>query len=177
MRLLTERLCLREFIVDDVPALYGLESQPDVVRYQSYPPRTEADARRVVEEIVRGQSEYPRRHLELAVMREETFIGRVGGWIEGGTAALWYAFLPAVQGQGYATEAMRAFIEAVPARRLTVECDPRNVPSWRLAERLGFVRESLTERAYECKGEWVDSLLYVRAVAAQPAEESSAAPS
>ncbi len=48
------------------------------------------------------------------------------------------------------------------AERFTVECDPRNEPSWRLAERLGFERQSLTERAFECKGEWVGSLVYRR---------------
>jgi RimJ/RimL family protein N-acetyltransferase len=176
MRITTERLCLREFTLDDVPALYDLESRPEVVRYQSYLPRTEADARRVVEEIVLGQGRVPRNHFELAVMLGETFIGRVGAWIEDDAARLWYAFLPMFQGQGYATEAMRAFADAIPAWSLTIECDPRNVASWRLAERLGFARASLTERAYDCKGEWVDSLVYVKDGAARSAEGSCAAP-
>ena len=160
MRAITERLILREFTRNDVAALYALESIPEVVRYQEYPPRTLPEARRVVREIVRGQGERPRRHVELAVVLEGAFIGRVGAWVEEGTATLWYAFMPAAQGRGLATEAMRAFVPLVDAKRLTIECDPRNRPSWRLAERLGFVRESLTERAFECKGEWVGSLVY-----------------
>jgi RimJ/RimL family protein N-acetyltransferase len=43
---------------------------------------------------------------------------------------------------------------------LEIECDPRNTGSWKLAERLGFSKHSLTERAWESKGEWVDSLVY-----------------
>lgn len=175
MRLRTERLTLREFTMDDGAALYGLESIPEVARYQTYPPRTLDQAREAVAEIVRGQSETPRRHVELAVCPPLTpspssprgrgeFIGRVGAWVEGGTAALWYAFLPSARGKGYATEAVRALIPFLGASRLTIECDPRNEASWRLAERLGFERASFTERAFECKGEWVGSLVYVRGV-------------
>lgn len=175
MQLLTPRLTLREFQLEDLPALHDLESRPEVVRYQSYAARSEEEARRVVREIVLGQGRIPRRHLELAVTHDGSFIGRVGAWIEEDSARLWYAFLPAVHGRGYATEAMRAFIDAIAVPKRIIECDPRNTASWRLAERLGFVRESLTERAYECKGEWVDSLVYVRDGAAQSAEESCAA--
>lgn len=175
MRLRTERLLLREFTLDDVAALHDLESREEVVRYQTYPPRSEAEARRVVQEIVLGQGRLPRKHFELAVVLEESFIGRVGALIEDDSARLWYAFLPAFHGKGYATEAMRAFVCVIPPKKLIIECDPRNVASWRLAERLGFVRESLTERAYPCKGEWVDSLVYVRDDAARLAEGSSAA--
>lgn len=156
----TERLTLREFTTEDVDALYALESLPEVVRFQEYPPRTPEQAREVVEAILSGQTEWPRRHLELAVVREGEFVGRIGAWAEDGAAALWYAFMPHAQGRGLATEAMRAFLPLVAAGRLTIECDPRNVPSWRLAERLGFVRESLTERAFEMKGEWVGSVVY-----------------
>lgn len=176
MRILTPRLCLREFTLEDVAALHDLESRPEVVRYQTYPPRTEDDARRVVEEILRGQASAPRKHLELAVVLGETFIGRVGSWAEGRSTRLWYAFLPAYQGQGYATEAMRAFVDVVPGSKLIIECDPRNVASWRLAERLGFSRESLTERAYECKGEWVDSLVYVKGAGGRSVVGSPDAP-
>lgn len=94
-------------------------------------------------------------------------------------ADLWYSLLPSVQGKGVATEAMMCFIAALTGKvkaqsadeeavdvdvevEFEIECDPRNTASWRVAEKLGFSRESLTERAWECKGEWVDSLVYRR---------------
>jgi RimJ/RimL family protein N-acetyltransferase len=146
--------------MSDVPSLYALESDPEVVRYQDYPPRTYDEAERVVAEILRGQSEVPRRHFELAVTIEGVFIGRVGSWSDNESASLWYAFFRSARGQGYATEAVRGLMELLDVGRFRIECDPRNVGSWRLAERLGFVRESLTERAYESKGEWVGSVVY-----------------
>lgn len=160
MILATERLTLREFTMADVAALHALESIPEVVRYQTYGPRTRDEAEAVVRAIVEGQGEAPRRHVELAVLCERAFIGRVGAWIEDGKAALWYASRPETWGRGLATEAVRALIPRLEAWRLTIECDPRNEASWRLAERLGFARESFEERAYESKGEWVGSMVY-----------------
>jgi RimJ/RimL family protein N-acetyltransferase len=47
---------------------------------------------------------------------------------------------------------------------LEIECDPRNTGSWKLAERLGFEKHSLTKNVQEIKGEWVDSLVYRKTV-------------
>lgn len=170
----TERLLLREFSLDDAEAYHALESLPEVVRYQAYGPRTRAEAEDYVRKTVAAQRERPRRHVEMAVELwtphpnpsppegRGAFVGRVGAWIENGEASLWYAFLPSAQGKGFATEAMRAFVPQVSARGFKIECDPRNEPSWRLAERLGFVRKSYVERAFENKGEWVGSVVYRR---------------
>lgn len=85
---------------------------------------------------------------------------------------LWYSFLPSSQGKGLATEAMTAFVAQLAEKEragrgsveLEIECHPRNTGSWKLAERLGFSKHSLTERAWESKGEWVDSLVYRKMV-------------
>lgn len=101
-------------------------------------------------------------------------IGRVGTALSHPDGSihfsLWFSFLPSVQGKGYASETMEAFIRELVRRRgggamvLEIECDPRNVGSWRLAERLGFEKHSLMESAYENKGEWVGSLVYRKIV-------------
>lgn len=85
---------------------------------------------------------------------------------------LWYSFMPSHQGKGLASEAMTAFVAQLVEKKrvgresmeLEIECDPRNAGSWKLAERLGFSKHSLTERAWESKGEWVDSLVYRKMV-------------
>jgi RimJ/RimL family protein N-acetyltransferase len=185
----TARLTLREFNLKDIPALYALESIPEVARYQTWPPRTRADAKRVVGEIMAEAVEVPRLIVEQAVLitapqtQERTphevdgtgtFIGRVGGIVDSAarTAEVWFSFLPSEQRRGYATEALRALIELLreaardgevpPFDRLIIECDPRNDRSSKLAERMGFALESCTEKAFECKGEWVGSKVYTR---------------
>lgn len=185
----TQRLVLREFVMKDVDGYFELESNEENARYQTWPPRTKAQARQLVLDNIRNHNAVPRTNFELAVDHEGRFIGRVGAKLSPTSydklpgekmikqvthASLWFSFLPSVQGQGYATEAMTAFIEALTNKtrgakdggkwELEIECDPRNTASWKLAERLGFERHSLTKEAYESKGEWVDSLVFRKVV-------------
>jgi RimJ/RimL family protein N-acetyltransferase len=100
--------------------------------------------------------------------------GGVGG--KGGKKVrveLWFSLLPALQRKGLATEAVEAFVREVVRREreggevemeLEIECDPRNTGSRRLAERLGFRKESEVEEAFECKGEMVGSVVYRKVV-------------
>ncbi|KAF2475455.1 acyl-CoA N-acyltransferase [Lindgomyces ingoldianus] len=171
----TNRLVLREFVMKDVAPFHALESIPEVVRYQTFEPRTLEQAKEEVVKIIQNSCVTPRAHFELAVVHEGNFIGRVGALLkrtdEHGEALnlphanLWFSFIPESHGKGFATEAMRAFIPVLPSPNiLEIECDPRNTGSWKMAERLGFKKVSLTEKAYECKGEWVDSLVYQKTV-------------
>ncbi|PSN71801.1 acyl-CoA N-acyltransferase [Corynespora cassiicola Philippines] len=171
----TERLLLREFVMRDVDGFYELESQEEVVRYQTWPPRTRKQALEEVVKVLQGSANKPRNHIELAVEYEGRFIGRVGTNIkrlsDDGKALdiphadLWFSFLPEYQGKGLATEAMEAFIPLLgKGLELEIECDPRNIGSSKMARRLGFEQFSLTEKAFECKGELVDSLVFRRLI-------------
>jgi RimJ/RimL family protein N-acetyltransferase len=177
------RLILREITLDDVEHIYALDSLPENARYQTWPPRTRDEAENFVHENIHSATESPRVFVEQAVLipmsnsdedMPPTFIGRVGAHIDAAarTAELWFSFMPSAQGRGYATEAVAALIEMLRAERdaeraphfnrLLIECDPRNTRSSRLAERAGFVMESCTENVFECKGEWVGSMVYIR---------------
>jgi RimJ/RimL family protein N-acetyltransferase len=188
----TNRLLIREVTTTDTPSFLALESREEVVRYQFYPPWDASTAQEKVCDIIQCAAVVPRSVVELAVEHNGVFIGRVGARVQVSpaeahdhdTAAgqsgqesgkrfrrhadVWFSFLPEYQGRGFATEAMRAFLPLLAcgggALELEIECDPRNEGSWRMAERLGFERVSLTERVYECKGEWVGSLVYRKVV-------------
>lgn len=160
MHIQTPRLELREYTLDDISSLHVLLSTPSVARYQTWEPRTLAQAEAVVQEIVENQDSMPRKHFELAVIHNGTFIGSVGAKVKNRQASLWYSLMPASQGKGFATEAVAAFILLLGDVTLEIECDPRNTGSWKLAERLGFTKVRFTEKDFECKGEWVDSLVY-----------------
>jgi len=58
---------------------------------------------------------------------------------------LGYVFNKDYHGMGYAAEAARALLDDIftnqNVRRVIAMCNPLNVPSWRLLERLGFRRE------------------------------------
>jgi GrpB-like predicted nucleotidyltransferase (UPF0157 family)/RimJ/RimL family protein N-acetyltransferase len=182
----TPRLLLREFVVKDEEGYFELESNEENARYQDWPPRSKQEARQLVLENIRNHNDVPRTKYELAVEHNGAFIGRVGAKTSQANsdslpgefmikpvthANLWFSFLPSMQGRGFATEAMTAFIDALKDRlqnqgklEMEIECDPRNERSVKLAERLGFERHSLTKEKAECKGEWVDSLVLRKVV-------------
>lgn len=167
----TERLVLREFAWTDVEPFHTLESNPEVVRYQTWPPRTMQQANEEVVKIMQNAIAPTRTHVELAVTLQATseFIGRVGANVNRSSspphADLWFSFMPASQGKGFATEAMKTFIPLLgPGLELEIECDPRNEGSVKMAERLGFKRTGLVDKAFECKGEWVGSAVYQKTV-------------
>ncbi|KAF2643632.1 UPF0157-domain-containing protein [Massarina eburnea CBS 473.64] len=165
-----EGLVLREFVFADEDAFLGLESIEEVVRYQTWSPRTREQAKELVAEIIRNAPAVPRSHIELAVEFKGTFIGRVGTKIAESSATetlnmstmnsiprradLWFAFLPSYQGKGLATEAINAFLLLLKGPlELEIECDPRNLGSMKMADRLGFDKISQDEGVFECKGE------------------------
>jgi aminoglycoside 6'-N-acetyltransferase len=79
-------------------------------------------------------------------------------------AEIGFSLATAYQGQGYATEAVRAVLHRLFAvdglHKVEAECDARNTASARLLERVGFTREGLRRRHTWIKGEWTDDLLY-----------------
>ncbi len=169
VKLRTERLVLRDFAADDWPAFHAVESLPEVARYQSFEPRTEAESRAYVARAAKGATDRPRRTYDLAVIlpAEERLVGRCGLGItdlETTEALLWYTLHPTYWGQGYTTEAARRLVEFgfrdLRLHRIWADCDPENVGSWRVLEKIGMRREGhLRENAW-VKGAWVDSLIY-----------------
>ena len=169
MRAETSRLVLREYTCApaDLASLHRLESDPDVVRYQTWEPMSEERAANFLQRIVAAQSASPRTVYEVVVelkgANANQFLGRVGLKLdaEARKAEMWYSFLPSVQGKGYATEALQALVAQFPdLESLEIECDPRNEGSKRLAQRLGFKQVSYVEDAFESKGERVGSIVF-----------------
>lgn len=73
------------------------------------------------------------------------------------------------EGQGFATEAVRAIAEfaihRLQARRLQIEVDDRNERSWRVADRCGFTLEGIhRSRQRDVAGRLCDLRMYARIV-------------
>lgn len=83
----------------------------------------------------------------------------------GTQAELGWTIAPVHQGNGYATEAVRALLDvcfgSLGLRRVVAECFADNEASWRLMERLGMRRESHTikDSLHRTRG-WLDGLSY-----------------
>jgi [ribosomal protein S5]-alanine N-acetyltransferase len=143
----TERLLLRPFEREDVPAIAALYSDPDVMRYVSGVGSLDAlGIEELLERYARGQRE--RGFSTWAVVEKAT--GRTVGdagfevYRPTGEPELGYTLAADVWGRGYATEAARACLDAAFAHlsvpRVVAKVDVANERSLRVAERLGMHR-------------------------------------
>lgn len=165
MTIQTDRLILRELEMDDVQAIFRIESQPEMVRFQYFAERTRQSAEAYVRSAIEAHSQSPRVYYELAIELDASVIGRIGCVTDQGSARLWYVVEIAFQGKGIAKEASSAFISAIwdetEVQQFEIECDPRNIASWKLAESLGFSFVKETPHAIEVKGELCGSREYL----------------
>lgn len=140
----TDRLLIRRFLCDDWMHLYEYLSSEQVVKYEPYGVFTKADCKR--EATIRSQSD---DFLAVCLKDSGILIGNIyfvqqepknlGNW------ELGYVFNPKYYGKGYATESCRAVInygfKYLKVRRVVAMCNPDNMASWKLLERLKMRRE------------------------------------
>jgi RimJ/RimL family protein N-acetyltransferase len=161
------RLRLRRLGEGDVAALFEVFSHPQVMRYWSRPPyESEDDARILLESIERGARDGTLLQWGIARASDDRVIGTctlAGICHENGRAEVGFALGRPHWGQRYANEALVALLDhafgALRLHRIEADVDPRNTPSLRTLERLGFVREGYLRQRWAVGGERQDSVL------------------
>jgi RimJ/RimL family protein N-acetyltransferase len=152
----TDRLKLRPHVAADFEALAQMWADPDVVRFIGGKP---LDREQSWGRFVRHAGMWQTMGFGFFAIEEKAtghYVGEAGFHevrrkivpsIEGTLEAGW-ALSSAGQGWGYATEAMAAAIgwaeTAFPGQRITAIIDPDNLPSVRVAKKLGFVELART---------------------------------
>jgi RimJ/RimL family protein N-acetyltransferase len=147
----TERLLLRPHRLSDFESYVEMWADPDVVRFIGGQPY---DRENTWSRFLRTAGGWHHLGFGFFAIEEKAtglLVGEAGFHelhrrlepsIEGTLEAAW-ALMPTGQGWGYATEAMSAAISwaelVFPDRRMTCIIDPDNLPSVRVATRLGFV--------------------------------------
>ena len=165
----TARMTLRPYEMGDLAALHDMFSREDVCRYLVWAPMDLAQARAKLEQRVQQTHiEADGDALLLAAVDAET--GRmIGEFMLRLTSAksrqgeIGWSIHPDVQGRGLATEGAREMLrlgfDALGLHRIAAECDPRNVGSLRVMERLGMRREAQFVENEFLKGEWIGEIV------------------
>jgi len=162
------RLRLREVRGDDAPALFSIHSDPQVMRYWSFPAwTTPIQAEQKVADIQRQRRELDIFIWAIADAASDRLIGTSAVFaldFGQGRAEIGYSLHRHWQGRGLAGEALRLILaylfEQRQLRRIEADVDPRNEPSWRLLEKLGFRREGLLRERWHVNGEICDTAFY-----------------
>ena len=169
----TARLLIRRFRPEDASSLFAYLSDPVIYRYEPGEPISLEEAREMAFDrsfgsdfwaVALKDTDQLVGHLYFAqTMPKELLTWELG-----------YIFNPAFQGQGFATEASTALIrygfEHWDIHRVVAHCNPENIASWRVMEKVGMRREGyfrkniFFERDHSGNPLWLDTYEYAALV-------------
>lgn len=163
------RLVLRDFAPDDWPDVYAFASPPEAAQFQTWGPHSPEDSRGYVVRAIASAQDDPRLRFRLA-----TVLSAQGKVIGAGdlkihsqhfrNGEIGYAIHPDYWGQGYATEVARLLLEfgfaSLGLHRIGGTCDPRNIASARVLEKVGMQYEGRLRETLLIRDGWRDSSLY-----------------
>ncbi len=162
------RVRLRALAADDVDALFALQSDARVMRYWSCVAWTERQ--QAIDHIARLARE--REAMEFypwaaTLPGDDTLIGTCSLFDiqrEHARAVIGYALMPALWGQGLASEMLHLTLDfafnSLDLNRIEADIDPLNLASCALIERAGFEREGFLRERWRVGGEVSDTALY-----------------
>ncbi|MFI5849236.1 GNAT family N-acetyltransferase [Micromonospora chalcea] len=167
----TERVRLRPPTPDDAPAIFRLDSDPELHLVTDDEPFLPQHVGQVRARLEKRAGEPPDARSSVSLLAETvadgTFLGAGTLWginAFNGFAHLGITLLPEARGQGHGTDVIRLLcrygFRNRNLRRLEIETLAGNTAMRRTAERCGFVHEgTLRERGYDGDG-FADMALY-----------------
>ena len=140
----TKRLIIRQFKQDDFTDLFAYLSKPETYVYEPGRPISIEEAQQMCIERAKGND-----FLAVELKDNHKMIGHLYFKqiepVEFMTWELGYIFSPEYQRQGYASESAKALLEYgftnSKIHRIMARCNLENIASWKLLERVGFIRE------------------------------------
>jgi [ribosomal protein S5]-alanine N-acetyltransferase len=167
----TQRLFLRQFQEQDAHDCYRQLTDPQVCQFYGNPDTIERKSLQSAQRaIALGNSHFQRKNmiaLGICLQAPDTpVIGRIAlqEFQNQTIAELAYWLARPYWGAGLMSEALQAVLhfgfETLELHRLWAATDPRNLPSCRLLERNGLVREGVLRQATSRNDGWADSAIY-----------------
>ena len=144
LKMITERLKIRPFNKNDYADLYEYLSDKKTYKYEPGKPITIAQSKKLCVERSKNKIFYA-----VELKSENKIIGHIYfNTIEPKSLLIYeigYIFNKKYQGHGFATEAIQNFINhqfsESNIHKIIAHCNPKNIKSWKLLERLKFKRE------------------------------------
>jgi len=166
--LTTPRLVLRAHDERDLDALWAMFTDPTTMRYWGSPAWTDrAQAAAFVERNARAFAAKESVRLALEPKGGGPIVGTCTLFAidaQNRRAETGYILASSAWGAGLMTEAMAALLDwgfgGLGLHRVEADVDPRNEPSVRILERLGFTREGHLRQRWQVNGEISDSWFY-----------------
>lgn len=168
MQLTTPRLILRELQQDDFQAVWEIESDPEVIRYEHTHLSTD-EIRSRFEHMLRDQVSVPRiaYRFAITIRPNEAARGRISLILNNPAINEWeigWTMHREEWGKGYAPEAARELIHfafsGLKAHRIVAFCHAGNSASTRVMEKAGMQCEGRLRKVRWLHDAWHDEFVY-----------------
>ena len=170
MNISTARLDLIEISWDDLPDIHHLHSIAEVDEYNTLGlPDDEEETKKIIGPVIENQKAAVQRFYMWKIIDKESkdFLGVSGMTLSADRFKLgeiYYKLLPRYWGEGYATEVAKGLIKAgfeqFNLHKVEAGVATDNIPSIRVLEKSGMIREGLRRKILPIRGEWRDNYHY-----------------
>jgi len=141
----TKRLFIRQFTLNDFNDLFDYLSEPEIYKFEPGKPVSVEEAKELCIERSKGKD-----FLAVELKQNKKMIGHLYfkqiDPLEFMTWELGYIFNPKYQKKGFGSEAAKGLVEYgftnFDIHRIMARCNPDNIASWKLLEKVGFIREA-----------------------------------
>ena len=145
----TKRLQIRLLKQSDIDDMFEYVGDPDVMKYENDQYMNYDKLKQLIDYMIEHKSMFV-----VLEKRKSKVIGQIYLGLTNPTFnneySLGYIFNPLYQGKGYCTEASKAIVdygfEILKANRIKAACNPVNIPSWRVMEKIGMKKEGFFEK-------------------------------
>ena len=167
--ILTRRLKIRNLEVSDAQRIFEYRSSPEVSRFQSWGTQSADEIQSYISGLSGADPDMPGSWYQtgITLLSGGELIGDCGFCVlqsEPRQAGFGITLDPEYQGQGYATEALRALMDYLLVQlgkhRVFGSVDPRNIRSIKLMQRVGLREEAHFVKSLWFKGDWVDDMIF-----------------
>lgn len=165
----TERLIIRPLFENDLDGILSITGQPETYTYIPEKPMDELAARNMIEccQVIPDISSLP-SDLVVVLVGTKELVGLLSFTTISKrfrTVEIGWMFHTSHRCKGYASEAACALMEygfsTLGLHRIIATCDPRNIPSVRIMEKLGMRREAeFMDSVILGDGEWHNEYFY-----------------
>ncbi|QVY62651.1 GNAT family N-acetyltransferase [Cytobacillus gottheilii] len=162
MNIKTSRLLIRHFDLKDWQAVYEYTSDRQVMKYIPEGVFTEEDVKAFINKNTAAEAKY----FPVVLIEKDLLIGHMvfHQYFGEHTYEIGWVFNPKYYSKGYASEAAKALLDygfgKMKLHRIIATCQPENIASYRIMEKIGMRREGHFKKCIPNGSEWWDEYYY-----------------
>jgi [ribosomal protein S5]-alanine N-acetyltransferase len=164
----TPRLILRQVQMGDLQAMHKMRTDSAIMAYMDTEiPKTINDTQKKIEQELDSFSKGNSVYWAITLKDTNEMVGGAGYWRitkEHFRAEIGYQLMQQYWRKGYSLEALKSIIqfgfEKMGLHSIEGNVNPKNDPSIKLLEKLGFKQEAYFKENFYYNGKFLDSLIY-----------------